>query len=115
MKKIFILGGLLTISLSILFSGQKVYSFGGCEEDCQKCHSLNKDEARQILVKMKAADARVVDVKMSPVGGLWEVSFEDRGKPRIMYVSFSKKYVMGGAILEVDRDLQIRHRRQSRS
>ena len=102
MRKMCVYAFLLAIFLSVLMSGQEVYSFGGCEADCAKCHSLDKDEARQILMKLKAVDARVVDIKMSPIGGLWEVSVEDKGKKGTIYVAFSKKYVMGGAIYEID-------------
>jgi thiol:disulfide interchange protein DsbC len=98
MKKLFVLAGLM----SILLYASGVFAFGGCEENCQKCHSLEKQEARQILTKMNMPDAKVMNIRMSPVGGLWEVTIENKGKPGIMYVGFSKKHVIGGAIYEVD-------------
>ena len=99
MKKIFVFIGLL----SLLVVRSNVYAFGGCEEDCAKCHSLEKKEAQGILDKMKAPDASVVDIRMSPIRGLWEVTIEDSGRNRgILYVGFSKKYVIGGSIFEVD-------------
>jgi thiol:disulfide interchange protein DsbC len=52
---------------------------------------------------MKATGTKVLDVKMSPIRGLWEVALEDaKGGRGVMYVGFSKKYVMGGTIFEVD-------------
>lgn len=109
MKKLF----LLIIFLSCLLLGanvylstdSNVYAFGGCEENCQKCHSLDTKEAQQILTKLKAPDTKVLDIKMSPIKGLWEVSIENNDKRGIMYVGFSKKYVMGGQIFEVDTSL----------
>ena len=99
MKRIAVLIGIL----SVFLIGSNVYAFGGCEEDCQKCHTLGKTEAQEILSKMKAVDTRVVDIKMSPIRGLWEVTLEDsKGGHGVMYVGFSKKYVMGGTIFEVD-------------
>jgi len=102
MRKRILLICLLTVFLPVLLAGRKVYSFGGCESDCQKCHSITKGEVRQILDKMKAGDAKIVDLKMSPVSGLWEVSIEDRGRTGIFYVPFSKKYIVRGAIIDIE-------------
>ncbi len=96
--------GIIAIGIfSVLLVAANVYAFGGCEEDCQKCHTLGKNEAQEILSKMTAGDAKVLEVRMSPIRGLWEVVLEDgRGVKGLMYVGFSKKYVMGGTIFEVD-------------
>jgi len=90
------------VLLSSFFYAPQVFGFGGCEEDCQKCHSLTKEEVRPILDKIQASEAEVMDIKMSKIGGLWEVSVEDKGMQGILYVSFSKKYIVGGPIFEVD-------------
>jgi thiol:disulfide interchange protein DsbC len=73
----------------------------GCESDCGKCHSLDKAEAVEIVKSMKIADARVLDVKMSPIKGLWEISINRRGKEAPVYIDFSKKYVIEGPIAEL--------------
>lgn len=103
MKKTIILL-ILAASFAVLLQARPdpVLSFGGCEEDCQKCHSLLVSEAQEILSKMKLPAARVTGVKMSPIRGLWEVTAEERGSRRILYVGFSKKYVVGGSIIEVE-------------
>jgi thiol:disulfide interchange protein DsbC len=36
------------------------------------------------------------------VRGLWEVDIEDKGQRGVFYVDFSKKYLLGGPIIEVD-------------
>ncbi|MBI5639081.1 MAG: DsbC family protein [Nitrospirae bacterium] len=104
MKKTFFLAGILSVSvfLSLSLFRADGYSFGGCEEDCQKCHNLEVSEAKEILAKLKAPDAVVKDIRMSPIRGLWEVVIEDKGKPGIMYVGFSKKHIIGGSIYEVE-------------
>lgn len=101
-KTLFLL--ILSASFAVLLQARPapVLSFGGCEEDCQKCHNLQLSEAQDILSKMKLAAARVTGVKMSPIRGLWEVTAEERGARRILYVGFSKKYVVGGSIIEVE-------------
>ncbi len=105
MKKIVFLISILTTILSVSWFKSEAHAFGGCEADCKKCHTLENGEVHQILTKLKAPDAKVLDIKMSPVKGLWEVSVEDKGNRGVMYISFSKKYVIGGAIFEVDTSL----------
>ncbi|MDA8432272.1 MAG: DsbC family protein [Nitrospiraceae bacterium] len=102
MKKYAVPPCLLAVLLSLFAFSATVYAFGGCEEDCQKCHSLEKNEVRQILTKLRADDADVLDIKMSPVRGLWEVTVDEKGKKGVLYVGFSKKYVMPGPIFAVD-------------
>lgn len=78
------------------------YAFSGCEEDCQKCHSLSDAEVNLILQKMKAADAKVLKIQMSPVKGLWEVDIDNKGQRGLFYVDFSRKYVVSGSVIEVN-------------
>ena len=77
-------------------------SFTGCEEDCQKCHSLSNEEVNLILKKMQAADAKILKTQMSPVRGLWEVSIDHKGQRGLLYIDFSKKYLVTGSIIEVN-------------
>lgn len=98
MKKIFFAVSILSI---LLLSGN-AFAFGGCESDCKKCHSLELSDVRHILTKLHASDAKVLDIKMSPIKGLWQVTVDEKGKKGVLYVSFSKKYVVGGSIFEVD-------------
>jgi len=98
MKKLLLTLVLLT---SVIYVSP-VFGFGGCEENCQKCHSLNKQEVQQIFTKLQAPDAKVLDIKMSPLKGLWEVTLDNKGQQGIMYIGFSKKYIVGGPIFEID-------------
>ena len=101
MKKYLIALCLMFSVISFCFVSP-VFAFGGCEENCQKCHSFDVKEAQGILAKLNAPDATVIDVTMSPIKGLWEVTLDNKGQRGIMYVGFSKKYVMGGPIFEVE-------------
>ncbi|MEJ2696863.1 MAG: disulfide isomerase DsbC N-terminal domain-containing protein [Candidatus Sulfobium sp.] len=98
MKKLFFVISILSV---FLLSGN-AFAFGGCEADCKKCHSLEMSEVRHILTKLHASDAKVLGIKMSPIKGLWQVTVDEQGKKGVLYVSFSKKYVVGGSIFEVD-------------
>ncbi len=102
MSKYIVFACLLALALSFSLLNGSVYAFGGCEENCQKCHSLDQKEVQGILAKIKAPDVKVVDIKMSPVRGLWEVTVDDKGARGVMYVGFSKKYIMPGPIYEVE-------------
>ena len=98
-----------TVTIAALFfavyPSRNSLAFSGCEEDCQKCHSLSEQEVRVILEKLKAKDAKVLKTQMSPVKGLWEVAVEEKGQRAVLYVDFSKKYVVSGSIVEVNASL----------
>ncbi len=73
----------------------------GCEMDCQKCHKITKGEAGEILKNMKIPGADVLQVQLSPVKGLWEISFVSNGKPTVVYVDFSKSFILPGPVVEI--------------
>ena len=98
MKRVFFVISIL----SILLMCGNAFAFGGCESDCKKCHSLKESEVKQILTKLHAPEAKVLGIKMSPIKGLWQVTVDQNGRRGILYVGFSKKYVIGGSIFEVD-------------
>lgn len=85
-----------------LLAVDKSYAFGGCEENCQKCHSLSKDEVIRILSKTNVKDAAIIKIQISPIKGLWEVAVENKGQRGLLYIDFSGKYLMTGQILEVN-------------
>ena len=103
MKKYLVIG--LFIALLYAPEGMlpmNVFAFGGCEEDCMKCHTMSTQDVQQILTKLGAAQAKPLDIKISPVKGLWEVIIEDRGTRGVMYIGFSKRHVVAGPVYEVD-------------
>jgi thiol:disulfide interchange protein DsbC len=103
MKKYFVIGFL--VALLYALEGMlpiKAFAFGGCEEDCMKCHAMSSQDVQQILTKLGAAEAKPLEIKLSPVKGLWEVIIEDRGTRGVMYIGFSKRHVVAGPIFEVD-------------
>jgi len=70
-------------------------------QDCAKCHTLGNDEARELL-KGIIPDAKIMDIRISPVKALWEVFLESRGKKELFYVDFSKKYFIPGHIISIN-------------
>ena len=97
MKKFLIIGFFVALLLPV-----KAFAFGGCEEDCMKCHTISTQEVKQILTKLGAAEAKPLEIKISPVKGLWEVIIEDRGTRGVMYIGFSKRHVVAGPVFEID-------------
>lgn len=103
MKKKTVLCSLLAACICIAVMYSDSNGFGGCEADCLKCHSIEKEEIAQILSRMNAPEStKIMDIKMSPVKGLWEVAIEDSGKKGIMYLDFAKSHVLGGTIFNID-------------
>ena len=78
------------------------YSYGFSEkgQDCSKCHTLSKDEATTLL-KDIGQGVSVVEVLMSPIKGMWEVDVDAGGKKGLVYVDFSKKYLISGSVISI--------------
>jgi len=74
---------------------------GSCETDCQKCHKLQKEEAASILRGLNP-NAEVLDVRLSPVRGLWEIAFALQGKKGVLYLDFSKGNIIQGGIIKIE-------------
>jgi thiol:disulfide interchange protein DsbC len=107
LKRKYFLGSavwILGIALLILAAPDKpirAFSPTGCEGDCTKCHAIDNQEAKGILQSLKISQAEVLGIQMSPIKGLWEVTINDRGKRGVLYVDFSKQYILPGPIVEV--------------
>jgi len=76
------------------------YGFETKGQECSKCHTLNKDEAKDLL-KNVIPDVVILDVRLSPVKGVWEVDLESRGRKAIVYVDFLKKHFFSGALVSI--------------
>ena len=79
----------------------QAFDRNGCEMDCQKCHSITNQEIKEILKNLKAPDAEIVSVQLSPIKALWEVSINNKGRAGLFYVDFSKNYILSGSVIEV--------------
>ncbi len=101
MKKFFLLFAAVFLSVAAFATPSYAFDKTGCEMNCQKCHTINNDEIKAILKNLKAPDAEIVKVQLSPMKSLWEVSINNKGKPFVFYVDFSKNYVVSGSIIEV--------------
>ena len=76
------------------------YGFSEKDQDCSKCHTLTKDAAAT-LMKDLGQDIKVLEVLMGPIKGMWEVDVEAGGKKGLVYVDFSKKYLVFGSVISI--------------
>lgn len=66
---------------------------------CSSCHTLSKEEATTLL---KKTGGTVKSVKMAPVKGMFELLMEKEGKQGLVYIDFSKKYLLQGFIVDFE-------------
>jgi thiol:disulfide interchange protein DsbC len=94
--------GLLVAFTALLVLSVPAYShaFEARGQDCSKCHTLNPAEARDLL-KTFFPDIQVLEIHVSPSNALWEIYSESGGKRGLLYLDFSKKYLMPGPLLSV--------------
>lgn len=76
------------------------HGFSNMGEDCSKCHTLTKDEASTI-VKTLNPGLSVLDIKVSPLKALWEVTIATGSQKVIGYIDFSKQYLLMGEMLDI--------------
>ncbi|MBI4822623.1 MAG: hypothetical protein HY805_00105 [Nitrospirae bacterium] len=112
-----LLSVLLLLGVLILFRSN-TFGFGeiagACEPDCQKCHTLTKKEAFGILNAIApGVISEVIDVRLSPVRGLWEVDIKlGQGPKDILYIDFSKGKIIQGIIIDVKEKVDITSQRR---
>lgn len=82
----------LVPSLSAAFPGKDPKN-----ADCTKCHKLEKKDAEEIVKKL-APNGTVQNIKVSPIKGLWQIDVAADGRQGMLYLDFSKKYVIGQII-----------------
>ena len=97
------LKSILTVLLLVLalaaFSADHAGAFQGkgCGGECMDCHTITKAEAGKLL-KTDKFKAKIIDIRMSPVKGLWEVELSRGDKLFKVYMDFGKKYLVEGAV-----------------
>jgi len=69
------------------------------EKTCIECHTLSKQEAEDILQKLKAAriippSTRFNKIDRAPISGAWSIECDVDGRKMAFSVNYSKKFVM---------------------
>lgn len=63
-----------------------------CGMDCSSCHSMTVEEANTLMKDIGTVKA----VKLSEVGGLFEMLVENSGRQAVAYLDFAKKHLITG-------------------
>lgn len=70
------------------------------EKDCNDCHSLTLEEAKNILKEIGPSIV-VEAVTKGPVKGLWQVAVNNNGQKTVVYIDTTKKILIQGQILDL--------------
>lgn len=105
MKKIFL--AVLLVSVFLIFTVLVFKPFGSLTSNLygkssQESEGLSTKEVQEILTKLNVPDAKIIEIKRSPIKGLWEVTLESGGRKGVIYVDVSKKYMVSGSIISVE-------------
>lgn len=87
---------LLALALIISLPVQSLAKTGHGGQ-CASCHTLNEKEATELL---KISGGTVTSVKQSPAPGLFELLVERDGQKGIIFMDYSKKYVIQGMVFD---------------
>ncbi|MCK5236037.1 MAG: DsbC family protein, partial [Deltaproteobacteria bacterium] len=76
----------------------------GCAGDCKDCHKITKEEAAA-LMKADTIGVTITKVEESNIKGFWSVKFSKPGQPGegTIYLDFSKKYLLEGKLIPLDK------------
>ena len=91
--------GFLIVFAFVLASAAEVFSFSNTEQECIKCHTLSKEEAKDLLSGL-FPNVGVIEIRPSQIKGLWEVSVENAGKKGVAYIDYSKDKMVFGEIFK---------------
>jgi thiol:disulfide interchange protein DsbC len=91
---------IVLLALFLMPFTAEAFTGSGCGGDCNQCHALEKRDAERILKKLAPAGV-ITGVKLSPVGGLWQVDMDVNGQRGIYYIDFGKKHVLLGQSIRI--------------
>ncbi len=71
----------------------------GCAEgECRDCHDINKEDASKLLNGLVDS---VDHVDFAEVPGLYAVEVTSKGKKHLVYIDFSKNFVIAGNVIRI--------------
>ncbi len=65
-----------------------------------KCLSLRNQDVNDILVKFNVRESNILRITESPIKGLCEIVFDNKGRIGVVYIGTDKKYLISGPIWE---------------
>ena len=91
---------LIVLSAFLSVRGTSYAFVQGAEQECVKCHTLNAEQAKDVLSQL-APDVKILDIQPAPVAGFWEIGLQAGGQKSILYLDFSKKKLLLGNVLDI--------------
>ena len=76
------------------------YGFETRGQDCSKCHILSNSEAKDLFANI-IPGVVILDIRLSPAKGFWEVYLESGGKKGLLYVDFPKKHFFSWPLISI--------------
>ena len=96
MRKIFS----ILATILIFFTAANSFAFVTKGQDCSKCHNLKKDEASALLKEL-IPGVKILTIRTIPVRSMWEVVLQTNGRKELVYIDFSKKYLLSGSLIDI--------------
>ncbi|MEW6585549.1 MAG: disulfide isomerase DsbC N-terminal domain-containing protein [Nitrospirota bacterium] len=90
MRKFLIISLFLILSVAVF---EKTYGADPCDQ------AVTKEEVQKLFAE-GFPDAKILDVRPSPVRGLVEVAIESRNQKTIYYLDTAKKHVLVGGLFD---------------
>ncbi len=92
MKRLQVLAIVPAVSLMFFFASAS-QAAGKSDNSVAECPQLDNKEA-DVIVKKIIPDANTVDVKESPIKGVWQIDVEKGGQRGAIYLDCSRKYLI---------------------
>jgi len=89
---------LLLISALSAYGIARGAEVGQIKKDCV---SSDTEEIKEILKKLNAPDAKVLEIADSPLRGYCQVAFEHMGRTVIFYLDLDNRYLIFGNLVEI--------------
>jgi thiol:disulfide interchange protein DsbC len=111
-RNVAIMRGLfILLSVVCFYSTANAMSSDGCGAGaCADCHSITRDEARQLLGDMVD---KVNSVEFSEVPGMWVAEVEKGQQKLPVYIDFSKQYLLSGNVIRLNDKTNLTRQRSS--
>lgn len=91
---------LLTVSLLGIVLTNGAFGAMPAGHDCTQCHKITNAEAENALKEI-APEVKVLEIRPIPLKGLWEIAAEGKGQKLLLYMDFSKKYLISGTLIDL--------------
>jgi thiol:disulfide interchange protein DsbC len=71
-------------------------------ENCMKCHQMTKEEVAKVLTSdgKQKITVNAINIAPAPIKGFWETFVEVNGNKQIIYIDFTKRYIVVGNIID---------------